>query len=172
MANSNREDRSAEQRFEVALQAVGTVQDDRHRLGRVGPEPPFGRFGPRPRPRPLATPERAPDFLVQWPVQSAIFAPPQCVHHHQHHFLAVLALVPFPTAFLAATPLTLHLAAMTLAAAGTALGVPPPGTTPFPQLLLPRRRRTFAVHLDHQHFTIVLRCRQLLHEGPSLTPQS
>src|SRR5271157_153792 len=130
MADIQREDRSGKQRLQVVFQPLGPVQDNLHRLRRLRPEPTLSRFGPRPRRRPLATCKRAPDFLVHRPVQPAILAPPQCVQHHHHHFLAVLALVPFLPPLLAATALTLGLPPMTLATTSTALGVPPPWTTP------------------------------------------
>ena len=59
-----------------------------------------GRFRTRPQRRGLAARERRVQLLVDRTMQFAVSATPQRVHHDDHHFLAVLALVPFLPALL------------------------------------------------------------------------
>jgi hypothetical protein len=104
--------------------------------------------------------------LVPRPVQAAILT------HDHHHFLAVLALVPFLPAFLAPTPLTLGLTPMTLATTRTRLTELRPRTPTLRQLRLTSRRRTLPIYLDHQHLAVPLRRPLLLHKRPCQPPQA
>src|SRR5262249_28260505 len=77
-----------------------------------------------PQRRGLAAGERGVQALVERPVQPAVAAAAEGVHHHHDRLLAVLALVPLAPPRLAAAGLPPGPAPVPLAAAGTA---PPPG---------------------------------------------
>src|ERR1700684_1932326 len=103
----------------------------------------------------------------------AVFTTLERVHHYHPHFLAVLALVSSFPAFFAAARLAFGSAAMTLATARTILGMLRLAlAAPLGQLRRGRRRRTFTIHFNDQHFTIVARCLQLSHERCRLAPHA
>src|SRR5437899_633280 len=120
MANVQGEDGVGEQRLQVGLQALGPIEDDLHRLGRVRPEATLGRFRSRPPGPSFAAGKRSPDLFVNRSVELAISAPPERVHDQHGHLFAILVFIPsFMTFFGAANP-ALTLAAVPLTATTTA----------------------------------------------------
>ena len=102
VAHVHRENRSGELVLQVLLQPLGAIHHDLNRLGRLRAEAPPRRLRTPPLRRRLSSSKRRPSPLVERPVQLPIVATPECVHHHNHHFLAVLTLVPLlPTPLLA-----------------------------------------------------------------------
>lgn len=171
VAHVHREDRVGEFLLQVLPQPLGPIHHDLNRLGRLRTEAPPSRLRTRPLRRRLAPPKRRPSPFVKRSVQLPIVASMECIHHHDHHFLAVLTLVPLLATPLRAPRTPLRLPAMTLATARATARVST-FPTPLLQLRLGRRRRALAVHLNHQHRTIVPRRRLLLQEGRRLPPQA
>ena len=85
-------------------------------------------------------------------MQPAVFAAPQCVHHHQRGAAAVLALVPLLPPLPPAPSLPLRPATMPLTLAAAVLLAPRPAAPR--HLLVHGRRDRLAVDLDDQHVAV------------------